>query len=248
MSTQTIFSRSEVVGNYQPRSWQHIVFKETEATLTSKSRLFPCLFGVAGFAPDQLRFGFSDTMSAPDVAAALRAYLPECRRFGKNTSLVMFSRPGPVASLKSYERRFWSLLRELAHIDDHDWPQHIPEQLNDAKWEFCFAGEPIFVVCNTPAHINRQSRRASCFMVTFQPRWVFDEIMATPELAARTTGKVRKRLEPFDLIAPSPVLGTYGEDNNREYQQYFLNDTNEAQTCPFHKLKPTNPTKKENAA
>jgi uncharacterized protein len=59
---------------------------------------------------------------------------------------------------------------------------------------------------------------------------------------------VRKRLEPFDLIAPSPVLGTYGQDANREYQQYFLDDMNEAQTCPFHKLKTINPPKKENAA
>jgi uncharacterized protein len=249
MSTQVLFTGTDVSEAFAHNSWQSIVFKETEATLTSKSRPFPCVFGVAGFNAGHLRFAFSDDMNASDIRDALQAYLPECRRFGQNTSLVVFSRPRPVARVASYERRFWNLLRDLVAIDDYSWPPHIPETLDHPKWEFCFNGEPIFVVCNTPAHVNRQSRRASCFMLTFQPRWVFDDILATAEIAAKSTAKVRKRLEPFDLIPPSPSLGSYGDPENREYAQYFLGDTNAPSACPFHRLQPVTKTdKRENAA
>jgi uncharacterized protein len=242
------FSGEEVTEAFPRNSWQHIMFKETEATLTSRARPFPCVFGVAGFNSGQLRFTFSENMQTHEVAAALEEYLLECRRFGRNTSLLVYSRPGPVQSIATYEEQFWSLLEDLAATDKHSWPPHIPEQLDHPMWEFCFNGEPIFVVCNTPAHVNRQSRRASCFMLTFQPRWVFDDILGTPEIAAKSTGKVRRRLEPYDLVPPSPALGTYGDTDNREYSQYYLGDTNAQSRCPIHSLTGHSTSTKEKAA
>ena len=94
-------------------------------------------------------------------------------------------------------------------------------------WEFSFAGEPIFVVCSTPAHVMRQSRRASTFMLTFQPRWVFEKILGTEKAASAAFGEVRKRLIPYDGTSPSPLLGRYGKHDGREYQQYFLPDEND---------------------
>ena len=104
-------------------------------------------------------------------------------------------------------------------------------------WEFSFAGEPIFVVCTTPAHVMRQSRRSSAFMLTFQPRWVFEKILGTEKAANAAFAEVRKRLVPYDSASPSPLLGRYGAADGREYQQYFLHDDNNASTgCPFAKL------------
>jgi FPC/CPF motif-containing protein YcgG len=104
-------------------------------------------------------------------------------------------------------------------------------------WEFSFAGEPIFVVCSTPAHVMRQSRRSSAFMMTFQPRWVFDKILGTEKAAAAAFAKVRERLVPFDTTGPSPLLGHYGNPEGREYSQYFLYDDNQIPPeCPFHRL------------
>ena len=91
----------------------------------------------------------------------------------------------------------------------------------------------MFVVCNTPAHVLRQSRRSSSFVVTFQPRWVFDEILGTPEATKRSTSKVRDLLKQYDMIDPSPHLGLYGDDLNREYLQYFLRENNAEVKCPY---------------
>jgi FPC/CPF motif-containing protein YcgG len=251
MTESLLFTSQAVAKSFAENSWQRLVFNEFASTLTSKSRPFPCVFGVAGFTASHLRFGFSEAMRAEDVAQALTAYLPECRRYGRNTSLVLFSRPGPAASLASYEKRFWALLRELSQKDEYNWSPHIPETLDHPLWEFCFNGEPIFVVCNTPAHVNRHSRRSSGFMLTFQPRWVFDDILGDPQIAANSTGKVRKRLAPYDIVPPSPALGAYGDPDNREWRQYFLGDDNRPATCPFHALRPDEAEKevnKENAA
>lgn len=222
--------------NYSSNSWQAVIFREFEAVLTSKSRPFPCIFGVAGFTSNQLRFDFLDQLSAKHVSPILSNYLKESRDIGINTSLVLFSKPSPIDTIENYENKFWELLSELAKIDNHTWPEKIPKELDHSKWEFCFEGEPMFVVCNTPAHINRQSRRSSTYMITFQPRWVFDDILGDPETAKRSIAKVRRRLKPYDIIPPSPHLGLYGDKDNREYKQYFLKEDNNEVSCPYHTL------------
>ena len=233
---QHYFKKSEIHNNFQLYSWEYIVFNEFETMLTSKARLFPCIFGIAGFLLDQLRYSFNERMTASEIAPALEHFVKHSREYGQKTSLVIFSRPSPVEDITRYEKRFWSLLSELALIDKHNWPEQIPPTMDDPLWEFCFAGEPIFVVCNTPAHVLRQSRRASSFMLTFQPRWVFEEILGTPESAKRSLDKVRTRLKLFDLIPHSPHLGLYGNPQNREYAQYFLRENNNKVSCPFHQL------------
>ena len=48
--------------------WQSILFREFEATLLSESRGFPCVFGIAGFRANQLRFSFLDPVNAANLA------------------------------------------------------------------------------------------------------------------------------------------------------------------------------------
>jgi hypothetical protein len=134
----------------------------------------------------------------------------------------------------------WMTLDQLARLDKSPWPEEIPEQIDHPMWEFSFAGEPIFVVCTTPAHVMRQSRRSSAFMLTFQPRWVFEKILGTEKAANAAFSEVRKRLIPYDSASPSPNLGRYGAADGREYQQYFLHDDNHSGAgCPFAKLAQT---------
>ena len=230
-------TRSTVGEAYPASSWQRILFAEFEATLTSTTRPFPCVFGVTGLKSDQLRFAFPDPLDGKTLAPILRDYLAEAREIGRMTSLVVFARPGPVQGIEDYRNRFWSILDDLESLDAEPRPAAIPEAINTDHWEFCFAGEPIFVVCNSPAHVLRQSRRATSFMITFQPRWVFEGIMDSDDpAAARALRMVRERLENFDAIPPAPFLGHYGAPGNREYQQYFLDDTNIPAACPFHSL------------
>ncbi len=134
--------------------------------------------------------------------------------------------------MEAYRGMFWQFLEDLAHIDEMPWPAAIPTRLDEPAWEFCFAGEPIFVICNTPAHVLRQSRRSTCLMLTFQPRWVLARITRTPESARAAFSAVRERLAPYDLVSQTPTLGRYGDPKNREYAQYFIDDTNVYPSCP----------------
>ncbi len=214
-----------------------MVFAEFEATLESKSRPFPCVFGVSGFKANQLRFAFLDQFTSVNVAPILTEYLASAREFGRMTSLVLFGRPGPVQSLEAYRQQFWTLLNELEAMDGSPRPEGVSRELDSPSWEFCFASEPIFVVCNSPAHVLRQSRRSTSFMVTFQPRWVFEGITDSDDPAMlRALETVRRHLSNFDAIAPAPYLGSYGAAQNREYQQYFIDDSNAPPSCPFHAL------------
>lgn len=230
-------TRDEVLSTYSNPSWERVVFAEFEATLTSTSRPFPCVFGVSGFKTGKLRYAFVDPLDPEALAPVLADYVGNARAIGRMTSLVVFGRPGPVHSLSVYRDRFWTLLDGLARLDPAPRPEGFPDELDTDEWEFCFAGEPIFVVCNSPAHVLRQSRRSTSFMVTFQPRWVFEGITDSSQPAAlRAFDAVRGRLADFDVIEPAPYLGTYGAPGNREYQQYFIDDSNIPPACPFHAL------------
>ncbi len=229
--------RFEIEQRFQNDAWQRILLSDFATTLLSEERPFPCIFGVAGFRANQLRFSFADLLDAPKTAPILTRYLTRARDIGPNTSLVVMTRPGPVRNVAFYRTLFWNFLRDLASLDSHPWPADIPEDLDTPGWEFSFAGEPIFVVCNTPAHVLRQSRRSTSLMVTFQPRWVFENILGTEASAKSAFDKVRKRLVAYDFIPESPALGRYGDPSTREFAQYFLDEENQPVACPFHSLK-----------
>jgi FPC/CPF motif-containing protein YcgG len=232
------FNRHEVEKEFAAGSWQRVTHAEFVATLDSNSRPFPCIFGVQGLRDDQLRYTFLDSITAdlPRLGCALARFVAESRGFGLHTSLVVFTRPGPVDPLDHYREQFWWTLDQLARIDSKPWPASISRKLDDPAWEFCFAGEPIFVVCGTPAHVARQSRRSSSFMMTFQPRWVFDRILRNGKATSAAVAKVRERLLPYDMLFPSPDLGSYGATANREYKQYFLDEENRPAICPYAEL------------
>lgn len=232
-----IFTVEEIHSRFGKDTWQRKVFSELDSALMSEARPFPCIYGVAGHKAGQIRYGFAETLTAEAIAAALDTYLPQAREFGPNTSLALFEAPSDISAMDDYFERFWSLLKGVADIDRKPWPSDIPEETDAPLWEFCYAGEPVFVVCTTPAHVLRQSRRSSTFMLTFQPRWVFDRILGSERAASKSFSVVRGRLSAYDFVSPSPVLGKYGADGIREAEQYFLDDTNTPLSCPFHKLK-----------
>ena len=232
-----LLRKAEIADTFVNRGWEKVIYAEFESALTSRSRPFPCVFGVSGFKADRLRFAFLDPLTPKNLAPLLRDYLAQARGIGPMTSLVVFARPGPVQSLEAYRDRFWGLLRGLADLDEVPQPADVPADMDTPGWEFCFGGEPIFVVCNSPAHILRQSRRATGFMITFQPRWVFEGITDSDDPAVlRSLARVRDLLSDYDAIAPAPYLGKYGAPENREFAQYFIDDSNDTPGCPFHRL------------
>jgi len=230
------------LASLKPGSWEYKAFYDFRSIILSPDKVFPCTLGVAGFGADQLRFNFikhdleSDT-AANQLAAALQSFVPNARSFGKNTSLVVFFRENRDLGVEAYECIFWNILNKLHNLDSRPWPKEIPHETDHNNWEFSFSGEPIFVVCNTPSHKARMSRYAGNFMITFQPRWVFDGVIGKDAPNAdRIKSEIRRRLSIFDAVPISPDLGVFGDEENREWKQYFLSDDNQVRAtgCPFN--------------
>ncbi|MBD0740655.1 hypothetical protein BGM09_14805 [Streptomyces sp. CBMA29] len=220
--------------------WGRAAAEELLATLLDTDQPFPCTFAVAAAKKESLRFGFVDSPHdestwAP-LAGILRDYLDVYRTLGKDTSLVVLFRPDDrPGTLEEYFDRFWAVLQHLHDGDTEPWPASTPLDPEELWWEFSFGGTEIFVVCNTPAHLDRRSRHNPSFMITFQPRWVFEGLEADTPRGAKARQVIRNRIRRFDGMEPAAELGNHGEDGNREWRQYFLPDSAEGATagCPF---------------
>jgi uncharacterized protein len=208
--------------------------------LTSLQKPFPCTFAVAAAKKDSLRFGFIENLHDSDtwwpLVGILSDYLKIYQRISRDTSLVIIFPPGyKLLTMVEYYQKFWEILQFLHDNDPEAWPASIPCQVNDKWWEFSFGGVPIFAVCSTPAHDRRKSRSGSTFLITFQPRWVFEGLEASTSRGATARRVIRDRLRAYDHVEPSPELGAYGSTGNREWRQYFLPDDNQDSLpgCPF---------------
>jgi uncharacterized protein len=209
-------------------------------TLTSHEELFPCTFAASAAKKRTLRFGFIENLTDQDswepLPDMLAEYLIIGLPLGRDTSLVVFF-GGPVdLRIEEYRKYFWDVLQYL-HANDRDpWPEGIPYSADHPLWEFSYAGEPVFVVCNTPAHTKRRSRNNPGFMMTFQPRWTLNELKANTVKGATARKTIRERLRKFDRMGPYHKLGSYGDEDNREWRQYFLPELDSKpldDTCPF---------------
>lgn len=222
--------------------------RELLGTILSADADFPCTFAVSAVKKSGLRFGFVDDLADPatwePLVGTLSAYLDIYQTLSRETSLIVFFRVGDSsAEVAEYYDKFWSVVQFLHERDPQRWPAEVPTDPDDYRWEFSFGGTSMFLVCGTPAHVLRRSRRSSCFVVTFQPRWVFEGLEATSTRGAAARRVIRGRLARYDAVAPAPELGGYGDPSNREWRQYFLADTNAGRRtpCPFHPKQPTWP-------
>lgn len=222
--------------------WQRKAITKLTEKMTDRYAKFPCIPAVQGHALNHFRYGFihqgESQAAAEQLAALLREYGLGSRDFGPYTSLVVMicTEHGrdSLEGAQYYERLFWQLLSQTTEYDTEPWPADLPEEPTDHLWEFCFAGEPYFVYCGTPAHELRQSRYFPYMMLAFTPRWVLKEFNARTRQAEHTKGLIRQRLAQYDPVPPHPDLKFYGAEDNYEWKQYFLRDNTESLSkCPF---------------
>lgn len=200
-----------------------------ERMLSDKS-LFPCIFGVDAVRKGTLRYSFvpAGELRVAALAQALTEFTQIATSLGTRTSLVcFFDTELGLESLADYRDHFWSLLAEIEACDTSEWPEGISNDPQDATWEFSFNSTPMFVVANTPRHEKRRSRQSSYFTVTFQPRFVFDDLKAGTPTGDKARAVIRRRLSTYDTVEQTPLLGSFGEPGNMEWSQYFLGDDNE---------------------
>ncbi|WLR43268.1 YqcI/YcgG family protein [Bacillus carboniphilus] len=242
MLVSKLLKATDITDDSYVPNWGLNVFQSFSSDMLDEERLFPCFLGVEGLKNDWLRFTFIDSLQTgmDKLAEDLRTYLKSYKQIGRYTSFVAFFKPEPLKTIEEYEKDFWRVLQNLHKLDDKPWPQEIPVDPDNHMWEFSFHDQPMFVVCNTPAHKKRKSRYSKTFMMTFQPRWVFEGIDENTVKGRNIQKIVRNRLKHYDDVAAHPELGWYGKESNLEWKQYYLKDDNEksAAKCPFHASKP----------
>ncbi|KAF5354702.1 hypothetical protein D9756_005317 [Leucocoprinus leucothites] len=236
-------TRAQVTETYPEGTWQRNAYDDYVRVLLDEELIFPCIYATKGFKADNQVYIFidSDDLSDPrhirTLADGLSDYLPKARSLGPNTSLVLLAKQNPnPRTVDEYQTLFWKLLDGCAKIDKKPWPTDIPKTIDDAKWCFCFAGEPFFTVIQSPAHQQRRTRYAKGVTIVFQPKWIFDILFSSDAKRASALSKVRALLAKYDPIPVSPDLKNYGDSDSREFQQYFLMDENVPATTPYTEL------------
>jgi hypothetical protein len=207
--------------------WKARRYRTFHETLVGSSPAFPCFFAVDAHEAGDLRYLFPESpgeSASEHVAEALRAYLEAAPDIAPVTSLVvLFEPPAGRRSAEWYEERFWRLLESLHRHDEASWPSSVPVDPESSQWAFSFAGEPLFLVARAPFYDDRRSRHTPHGLeVTVQPRWVFDGLSADTDRGERVRRTIRARLESYDTVPPHPDIGPYGDDDSREWHQYFL--------------------------
>jgi FPC/CPF motif-containing protein YcgG len=213
-----------------PEPWKYDAMARFRERMTQSDTPFPCVFGVDATRRGTLRCVFisAGAKRVPQLAQALSSFVDRAVSYGPRTSLVAFFEPvAELRTIQDYRDHFWHLLSGLRQHDQHPWPEGISTDPEDCYWGYGYHGMPLFIVANTPAHQQRRSRQFEYFTITFQPRFVFDDLAEESPAGRRARKVIRKRLQEYDTVPASPTLASFGKPGSREWTQYFLDDTNE---------------------
>ncbi|EOP18035.1 MULTISPECIES: YqcI/YcgG family protein [Bacillus] len=226
-------------------NWKIHAYNSFHKSIMDNSKPFPCYFAVDSEKHGWSRYLFIDSAYDQKELLKLRdgiyEYIKTYQQIAKRTTLVIFFKPSSKQLLaEEYKKQFWNVLQFLIENDTEPWNPEIPTDPYHAKWEFCFAGEPIFVVCRAPIYAERQSRYTENGLeITLQPRGTLDDITGNTKQGKQVRKVIRKRLIAYDNISMHPDIGDYGAENSHEWKQYILPETNEESVmrCPITGVK-----------
>ena len=204
---------------------------------------FPCFFGAESVANGDPLYTAVPSTTDKDaligLGETLLEYLDVRTDHSDRASLVAFFRP-PDRELTEaeYHDALWHILQFLHVHDPEPWPEDIPTDPDDPRWEFCFGGEPMFPTCRAPFYDDRKSRFCPIGLeITFQPRALFEELDVTADTAAGQHARdvIQGRLESYDGVCPHADLGDWGVEGDREWPQYMLasDDAQAPSSCPI---------------
>ncbi len=199
---------------------------------------FPCYFGTKAEAQGHMRFCLVPEQSPQVLAPALAEFVQFSRENANRRHVFIAIFEEPSAGFAADEARFWRLLEHLHENDPAAWPPDVPQDPDDPRWEFCFAGDAMFAFPCIPAYENRRSRRmGEAFMMCFQPRRIFFGVERSDPGGERIRTDIYDRVRRWDGQPPHPDLEqlAYGDPSMREWKQYVLPDQNTSlpTRCPM---------------
>ena len=231
--------------------WKAERYRAFRTTLTNDADPYPCTFAVEAEEEGLFRYLFASTDETghEKVACGLEAYLDEFEGIGRFSSLAMFFEPpaedeewGPGR----YKRAFWDVLRYLNRNDPEAWPPEVPTDPEHPKWEFCFAGKPLFLVARAPFYDERRSRHAEHGLeITVQPKALLSDFSGLTDEGQRIRSMIRLRLADYDGVPMHPDSGDFEDPRTTEWKQYMLPETN-AESVARVPLEPREDVRKPN--
>ncbi len=201
---------------------------------------FPCTFGIAGQTRGELRYSYitHDNWShLPETLTSFAKLFDQQERLIRHGFFLFVEPEEEEKSLSYYRRYFWEVLQYLHDHETKEWPEVFPHDPDHHLWTFVFANEPYFVFGNAPAYKQRKTRNlGNSLIIGFQPRRIFEGLEGTSKSGKMSRGKIRKRVEQWDGLPTHPNISYYGDENHREWKQYFIGDDMKPikGTCPFN--------------
>ena len=203
---------------------------------------FPCPFGQKSWAKGSTLFLF---VKEPNDFSNLLRGMIEYTNFTKSTPIdnrilcplvVFFCDTGQFARSERYTIA-WNAL-EWIHIHDPEkWPDEIPDDPDNPAWCFCFNGVQLFINMSSGEHKRLRNRNLCDFMtLAINPRENFDAVASLNTRQGRLLREnIRRRLEKYNNGFVPPELGFYGEESNKEWKQYQLEEEGmkRPDRCPF---------------
>jgi FPC/CPF motif-containing protein YcgG len=202
---------------------------------------FPCYFGIETEREGDGLYAFCDSATDPDALFALGEtlleYLDTYADHAERAPLTVFFRPNEDGLTEAeYHERLWHVLQFLHVHDPEPWPESIPTDPDDERWEFCFGGEPMFPTCRAPFYDDRKSRHCPVGLeITFQPRSLFEGVTADTEAGRQAREVIQDRIREYDGVCPHADLGDWGVEDDREWKQYLFSAADEQapDECPI---------------
>jgi FPC/CPF motif-containing protein YcgG len=238
--TRLLSSNEERLGGMAAvPTWAQEAYAEFRAMMQDENPVFPCHFGVIAENQGHLRYSYlesTEIAAATPLAEALSEYLATEHTIPGRSALIAFADPEGCIEIADYEAAFWRVLQSIHDVDPVPWPAGLPTEPDDPGWEFCFAGQPIFITGHAPPFLHRRSRSSRRgLMLVIQSRSNLEGIVGTGASAEIVRRRIRTAVREYDGIDASPDLGIYGKSEVREWKQYWLEDTNETheRRCPL---------------
>jgi FPC/CPF motif-containing protein YcgG len=215
--------------------WLTRHFKTFTGALTGERNAtpFPCHFGTNAVERGDLLYTAVPSLTDPAALFGFRdavlEYLDTYQDHADLAPLVAFFAPpegGADAFTEAdWHEALWHVLQFLHVNDPEPWPDGVPTDPDDPRWEFSFGGTPMFPTSRAPFYDDRRSRYCPVGLeITFQPRDVFDGLTHDTEAGARAREVIQDRLGDYDGVCPHADLGDYGVEDDREWRQYLFSE------------------------
>lgn len=200
---------------------------------------FPCTFGMAGQKNNELRYSYIEHDDWAHLPETMRAFLDlfqNQERLIRHGFFLFVEPEREEQSLEYYRSYFWKVLQYLHEHDPSLWPADIPTDPDNHLWSFCFNDEDMFAFGNAPAYKQRKTRNlGNSLIIGFQPRRIFKGLEGTTKSGQKARERVRERVELWDELPKHPNISHYGDEDHREWRQFFIGDDIERieGKCPF---------------